>query len=160
VTVCDQGHCPAPPPYARAVLTATGRRVRLAVTALAFGLLLTGTALGQDDAFPFGPFRMYATRDDPEGLVVSTRVEAVDRTGRVLVVPDSATGLRRAEIEGQIRRFRADPGLLAQISLAHDRLHPRQASYDVVRVVERRYRLHDSRPTGEQTEQVVAEWHR
>jgi hypothetical protein len=142
------------------VLTATGRRVRLVATALVFGLLLTGTAIGQDDAFPFGPFRMYATRDDPDGLVLSTRVEAVDTTGRVLVVPDTATGLRRAEIEGQVRRFRADPGLLAQLSVAHDRLHPNEPAYDEVRVVERRYRLHDSRPTGEQTEQVVAAWHR
>ncbi|MDX6200012.1 MAG: hypothetical protein QOJ79_3163, partial [Actinomycetota bacterium] len=40
------------------------------------------------------------------------------------------------------------------------RLHPDQSPYDVVRVVERRYRLHDSRPTGEQTEQVVAQWQR
>ena len=142
------------------MLTATGRRLRLAVTALVFGLLITGTAIGQDDAFPFGPFRMYSTRDDPDGLVVSTRVEAVDTSGRVLVVPDTATGLRRAEIEGQVRRFEADPALLAEISRAHGRLHPDQPAYDVVRVIERRYRLRDSRPTGDQTEQVVAQWQR
>ena len=160
MTQRDEGHGGNPPPYASAVLTAIGRRLRLAVTATVVGLLVTGTAVGQDDAFPFGPFRMYATGDSPDGVVVSTRVEAVDTTGRVLVVPDTATGLRRAEIEGQVGRFRGDPGLLAQISLAHDRLHPDAPSYDEVRVVERRYRLHDSRPTGEQTEQVVAAWHR
>jgi hypothetical protein len=142
------------------VLTTAGRRTRLAVTALVFGLLLAGTLVGQDDAFPFGPFRMYATRDAPNGLVLSTRVEAVDATGRVLVVPDTATGLRRAEIEGQVARFRADPGLLGEISRAHSRLHPRQPMYDEVRVVERRYQLRDSRPTGEQTDEVVARWHR
>jgi hypothetical protein len=132
----------------------------LAVTVIVFGLLLAGTAVGQDDAFPFGPFRMYATTDDPDGLVVSTRVEAVDADGHVLVVPDSATGLRRAEIEGQVGRLRAHPELLAEISRAHQRLHPHEASYDEVRVVERRYRLRDSRPTGDQTEQVVALWRR
>ena len=142
------------------MLPATARRARLLVTAVVFGLLLTGTAIGQDDAFPFGPFRMYATRDDPDGHVLSTRVEAVDVTGRVLVVPDTATGLRRAEIEGQVARFRAEPGLLALLSDAHDRLHPDEPAYDEVRVVERRYRLHDSRPTGDATEQVVARWHR
>ena len=142
------------------MLTTAGRRLRLAVTALVFGLLVAGTAIGQDDHFPFGPFRMYSTTDDPDGLVVSTRVEAVDATGRVLVVPDTATGLRRAEIEGQVDRFRANPELLSQVSLAHDRLHPDQPSYDEVRVVERRYRLRDSRPTGEQTERVVATWRR
>ena len=103
---------------------------------------------------------MYATRDAPDGLVLSTRVEAVDASGRVLVVPDSATGLRRAEIEGQIARFRADPTLLGEISRAHSRLHPHQPAYDEVRVVERRYQLRDSRPTGAQTDQVVAQWHR
>jgi hypothetical protein len=142
------------------VLTATGRRVRLAATAAVLGLLLAGTLVGQDDAFPFGPFRMYATRDAPDGAVVSTRVEAVDDTGRVLVVPDSATGLRRAEIEGQVGRFRARPDLLADISRAHDRLHPDEPSYAEVRVVERRYRLRDSRPTGDRTERVVAQWRR
>lgn len=134
--------------------------MRLAVTIGTFGLLLAGTAVGSDDAFPFGPFRMYAARDAPDGAVVSTRVEAVDSRGRVLVVPDTATGLRRAEIEGQAARFRADPQLLGALSRAHDRLHPDEAPYDVVRVVERRYRLHDSRPTGEQTDRVVAQWSR
>ncbi|MCW2571060.1 MAG: hypothetical protein JWO88_1118 [Frankiales bacterium] len=142
------------------MLTAAGRRWRLAITVVVLALLLAGTLVGQDDAFPFGPFRMYATRDAPNGLVLSTRVEAVDATGRVLVVPDSATGLRRAEIEGQVARFRADPALLGEISRAHSRLHPSQPAYDEVRVVERRYRLEDSRPTGEQTDQVVAQWHR
>jgi hypothetical protein len=142
------------------VLTAAGRRTRVAVTVVTFGLLLAGTAFGQDDAFPFGPFRMYATRDAPSGVVISTRVEAVDSTGRVMVVPDTATGLRRAEIEGQAGRFRADPSLLGALSRAHDRLHPDEPAYDVVRVVERRYRLHDSRPTGAPTERVVAEWSR
>jgi hypothetical protein len=142
------------------VLTVAGRRWRLASTVVFLALLLTGTLVGQDDAFPFGPFRMYATRDAPDGLVLSTRVEAVDATGRVLVVPDSATGLRRAEIEGQVARFRAHPALLGEISRAHSRLHPGQPAYDEVRVVERRYRLRDSRPTGDQTDEVVALWHR
>ena len=142
------------------MLTATGRRTRLAVTAVFLCLLTAGTLVGQDDDFPFGPFRMYATRDAPDGTVVSTRVEAVDSTGRVFVVPDNATGMRRAEIEGEVGRFRRDPSLLAQLSRAHDRMHPSQPAYQEVRVVERRYQLKDSRPTGTQTEQVVARWHR
>ena len=142
------------------MLTDAGRRARLAATAVIAALLLLGTFVGDDDAFPFGPFRMYSTRDAPDGMVLSTRVEAVDSTGRVLVVPDTATGLRRAEIEGQVARFRSDPSLLAALSRAHDRLHPQEPSYDEVRVVERRYLLRDSRPTGEQTERVVASWSR
>ena len=142
------------------MLTQAGRRARAAVTAVVALLLLAGTFVGDDDAFPFGPFRMYSTRDAPDGVVVSTRVEAVDSTGRVLVVPDTATGMRRAEIEGQAARFRRDPALLEALSRAHDRLRPQEPRYEQVRVVERRYRLMDSRPTGEQTERVVASWQR
>lgn len=134
--------------------------MRLTATLVVGALLLAGTLVGQDDAFPFGPFRMYATRDDPNGVVVSTRVEAVDAGGRVLLVPDRATGMRRAEIEGQVARFRRDPALLGALSRAHDRLHPGEPAYVEVRVVQRRYRLRDSRPTGDATEQVVARWRR
>jgi hypothetical protein len=142
------------------VLTAAGRRTRVIVTVATFGLLLAGTVAGGDDAFPFGPFRMYATRDAPDGVVVSTRVEAVDARGRVVPVPDTATGMRRAEIEGQVGGFRQDPALLGALSRAHARLHPDEPAYVVVRVVEREYRLRNSRPTGDQTDRVVAQWAR
>ena len=142
------------------MLTAAGRRVRVAVTLVVAALTLAGTLVGQDDDFPFAPFRMYSTRDDPNGTVVDTRVEAVTRDGRVLVVDERATGLKRAEVEGQVDRFRADPSLLRHLSDAHDRLQPDEPPYAEVRVVERRYVLRDSRPTGEQTERVVASWRR
>ena len=142
------------------VLTSSGRRLRTAGTAVVLVLLLAGTAVGQDDAFPLGPFRMYATRDDPNGVVLSTRVEALDAAGRRFVVPDTATGLRRAEIEGQATRFQRDPTLLAAVSRAHDRLWPHQPRYVQVRVVQRRIQLHDSRPVGVAPERVVASWQR
>lgn len=136
------------------------RRLRVLATLLVGGLLLLGTLVGQDDDFPFGPFRMYSTRDDPDGVVAAARVEAVDATGRVLVVPDRATGLRRAEVEGQAGRFAADPALLAEIGRAHDRLHPDEPSYTEVRVVVTETALEDSRPTGVLSEKVVATWRR
>ena len=142
------------------MLTTAGRRVRSAVTAGLGLLLLAGTFVGDDDDFPFGPFKMYAGRHDPDAQVVSTRVEALDRAGRVLVVDERSTGLRRAEIEGQIGRLRSDPALLGALSRAHDALQPDEPPYAEVRVVERRYVLRDSRPTGEQTERVVASWSR
>lgn len=142
------------------MLSAAGRRVRLGLTLLLAVLTLAGTFVGQDDDFPFGPFRMYSTRDDPNGTVVSTRVEAVDASGRVRTVDESATGLRRAEVEGQVGRFRADPDLLAALSRAHARLHPDEPALVEVRVVEQVYELRDSRPTGEESERVVARWQR
>ncbi len=145
--------------YARAVLP-SARRARVVVTLVVGALLLAGTLVGQDDDFPFGPFRMYSTRDDPDGVVRSARVEAVDARGRILVVPDAATGLRRAEIEGQAARFALEPALLGEVSRAHDRLHPDEPAYDVVRVVMTDTALRDSRPTGVLREQVVATWSR
>lgn len=142
------------------MLTEAGRRTRLAATALVVALTLTGTFFGQDDDFPFGPFRMYSTRDAPDGTVVSTRVEAVSPDGRVLVVDERSTGLKRAEVEGQVGRFRADPTLLRHLAQAQRRLRPDEPPYAEVRVVERRYVLRDSRPTGEQVERVVASWRR
>ena len=140
------------------MLSDAGRRVRVALTLLLAVLTLAGTFAGQDDDFPFGPFRMYSTRDDPNGTVVSTRVEAVDASGRVRVVDESSTGLRRAEVEGQVGRFRDDPALLGALSRAHARLRPDEPGFVEVRVVERVHELRDSRPTGEQSERVVARW--
>ena len=142
------------------MLSAAGRRARVAVTLLLAVLTLAGTFVGQDDDFPFGPVRMYSTRDDPNGTVVSTRVEAVSPDGRVLVVDERATGLKRAEVEGQVQRFRSDPSLLRHLSEAHDRLQPDEPPYAEVRVVEQRYVLRDSRPTGKPVERVVAVWRR
>ncbi|MCW2616561.1 MAG: hypothetical protein JWN08_3555 [Frankiales bacterium] len=140
------------------MLSQAGRRARTAATVVVAGLVLAGTFVGQDDDFPFGPFRMYSTRDDPNGTVVSTRVEAVDTGGTLRVVDERSTGLKRAEIEGQVRRFTADPTLLGALSRAHDRLRPEELPYEQVRVVERAYELRDSRPTGAQTERVVVRW--
>jgi len=140
------------------VLTAAGRRARVAVTLAVAALTLAGTLVGQDDDFPFGPFRMYSTRDDPDGTVVSTRVEARDASDRLRTVDERSTGLRRAEVEGQVRRFVADPELLGTLSRAHDRLRPDEPPFTEVQVVERVYELRDSRATGKESERVVVTW--
>jgi hypothetical protein len=130
------------------------------VTVVLVVLTLAGTFVGQDDDFPFGPFRMYSTRDAPDGTVVSTRVEAVDTRGRVQVVDQRSTGLRRAEVEGQVGRFVQDPDLLGLLAQAHARLRPDEPPFAEVRVVERVYELRDSRPTGAERERVVVRWSR
>lgn len=140
--------------------SAPGRPLRLVVTLGLAVLTLAGTFVGQDDDFPFGPFRMYSTRDAPDGTVLSTRVEAVDSRGQVRVVDERSTGLRRAEVEGQVRRFVDDPDLLGLLAQAHARLRPDEPPFTQVRVVAKVYELRDSRPTGVERERVVARWHR
>ena len=134
--------------------------MRAGTSLVVAALVLAGTFVGQDDDFPFGPFRMYSTRDDPDGQVVSTRIEAVDTGGTLRVVDERSTGLKRAEVEGQVTRFVADPALLGALSRAHDRLRPQEPAFAEVRVVEVAYRLRDSRPTGQRSERVVVRWTR
>ena len=141
------------------MLSATGRRLRAAATALGVALLLAGTVRGSDDAFPFGPFRMYAGVNDPNGVANSARVEAVRADGRVVRVPDAATGLRRAEIEGQLPRLVANPDLLRALAVAHSRRRPHEPRFVEVRVVNRVFQLRDGRTVGF-TDHVLASWKR
>ena len=139
------------------MLSATGRRVRGVATAVVAGLLLVGTGWGSDDDFPLGPFRMYAGRNDPNGVVGSTTLEAVLPDGRVVTVDERATGMRRAELEGRLTDLTRSPGLLATVAAAHARLHPDQPAYREVRIRLRSYRLHHG-AIASTTDTVLADW--
>ncbi|MDZ5441813.1 hypothetical protein U2F26_03575 [Micromonospora sp. 4G57] len=139
-------------------LTSRGRAVRLGVTALGLALLLVGTVRGTDDDFPFGPFRMYSTSDPPDAPAPDTRVEGVDRTGAVVELGQDATGIRRAEIEGQQGRYAADPTLLRQVADAYTERHPDAPALVEVRIVIRWYGIRDGRPTGRWTDETAVRW--
>ncbi|WP_372433858.1 hypothetical protein [Micromonospora coerulea] len=132
--------------------------VRLCVTALGLALLLLGTVRGTDDDFPFGPFRMYSTSDPPDAPAPDTRVEGVDRTGAVVELGQDATGIRRAEIEGQQGRYAADPALLRQVADAYAERHPTAPALVEVRIVVRWYGIRDGRPTGRWTDETAVRW--
>jgi hypothetical protein len=95
---------------------AAGRWARYLAAALVGGLLLVTTLFGQDSDFPFAPFRMYATRDDPNGVIRILAVEAVAADGSVTDVTNAHGAPRRAELEGRIDALRNDPGLLASLA--------------------------------------------
>lgn len=143
--------------------TTLGRRGRLARTAAGGAVLtltLAGTVVGTDDWWPFAPFLVFATEaDEPNGEIDDTRVEAVTADGRLIVVPAAATGFRRAEVEAQLDRFRADPSLLEALAVAHSRARPDEPAYDEVRVVTRYYQLRDRREV-ESRDVVEAVWRR
>jgi hypothetical protein len=153
---------PEPPPEveppAPGRLSSAGRRWRLVATVVPTLLLLAGTLWGSDDHFPFGPFRMYANANEPDGLVRSSRVEAVNAEGERFKLTDAATGLRRAEIEGQLGRFRRDPSRLQAVAQAYEARHPDAPRLLLVEVLQRRYRLEDGQPTGRVTEHQIAAW--
>ena len=139
-------------------LSPTGRRVRLAATVVGGLLLLAGTFWGTDDHFPFGPFKMYANANDINGLVRSARVEAVNVDGERFKLTDASTGMRRAEIEGQIPRFREDGDRLEAVADAYEARHPDAPQLVLVEILQRRYHLQDGQPSGEVTEVQVAAW--
>jgi hypothetical protein len=141
------------------MLSAQGRRRRGTATVLAGALLLAGSIWGSDDDFPFGPFRMYAGVNDPNGDVVSSYMQAVLPGGKVIRVDERGTGLRRAELEAEIGGFVKDPASLASIAKAHAELHPHEAGYVAVQVIQLDQHLHHA-ALAEQTTKVVAEWRR
>src|SRR3954470_9861628 len=106
------------------MLSRRGRAIRVVVAATGLAVLLAGTLWGQDDDFPFGPFRMYSTAPDPDADAPDTRVEGVDTTGRTIVLNEANSGLRRAEIEGQQGAYVDDPGRLSQVAAAYAEKSP------------------------------------
>ena len=132
---------PVPAALATARLSPTGRVVRLAAAAVIAVVTLAGTLYGQDSDFPFGPFRMYATRDDPNGIVRIVAVQTVGVDGRVRDVTTVSGAPRRAELEGRMSTFRSD---CTQFAPLVARYHP-SSDVATVRLVERDYPLRGGR---------------
>jgi len=148
----------ARPSAADRPLSAPGKAVRLLVTAVCGVLLLAGTALGNDDEFPFGPFRMYSTARAVDGVADSTRMEAVDADGRRFKLRDRLVGLRRAEIEGQMRRFREDPTRLGAVATAYRNRNPDAPPLVRIEIIVRRYTVRGGAPTGDHVDTVEVVW--
>jgi hypothetical protein len=129
------------------------------VTVVALVLLLAGTAWGQDDHFPFGPFRMFAYATKPTGRVTAARIEAVTSGGDLVRVGAHQVGMRRAELEGLIPTFRRDPELLGVLADTYADLQPDAPPLVEVRLEYRIHRLVDGRVTRQEVE-TLAVWQR
>ncbi|MDA1359966.1 hypothetical protein O1R50_10045 [Glycomyces luteolus] len=139
-------------------LTRRGKLARIAAT-LAMTLALMATSLwGTDDFFPFAPFKMYSHAHDPDGWANSTSLILTDATGRSFPVGDNDTGFRRAELEGQLSRFREDPGLLALIAEAYEDAHPGSPEIVAAEVRIVHYELKDGERTGAERTEIAAAW--
>jgi hypothetical protein len=147
---------PAEPQVLR--LTAAGRRWRLTAAAIVLALMLAGTLWGDDDEFPFGPFRMYSTRADPNAPVVSTRVVGLTAVGEEVRLSGGEVGLRRAEFEGQLSRIADHPQLLGLLAESFADAHPSAPGLTAVQVVQRRFELTDGVRTGDFSDRVLVEY--
>ena len=139
-------------------LTARGRALRIAATLIFGALTLAGTFWGTDQHFPFAPFLQFANTDDPNQPVPVLRTDGIDTTGRRIELDERNAGVRRAEIEAQIERFKTDPSLLRSIQDAYAARNPGRPPLVEVDIVEVRHHLHNAQPTGEITEVVLARW--
>ncbi|WP_100444948.1 hypothetical protein [Glycomyces xiaoerkulensis] len=141
-------------------LSPAGRAVRITITLVITGLVVATTLWGADDFFPFAPFKMYSHSRDLDGWAGSTRVMAVNEAGEEFALTEAATGFRRAEVEGQMSRFRDDPEMLRHLAEAYQSTNPDKPEIVAVRIVVRRYRLENGYRTGEYTDTVEVSWTR
>ena len=121
-------------------------------------LVLYGTFFGSDSDFPFGPFRMYANRNAPDGTVNSLRLEAVTTEGELIGVSAGAVGLRRAELEGSLPSMKDKPALMAEIVERYHENNPDQPALVELRVVVRVFVLKDGKETGHWSDRIEAVW--
>jgi hypothetical protein len=133
------------------------RRTRLAAAVAVLALVLAGTLWGTDDTFPFGPFRMYSTRADPDQPVISTRVVGLTAAGEEVRLSGGQVGLRRAEFEGQLARIEAHPELLGLLAGSYAAKHPDGEDLVEVQVVQRHFELSGGQRTGAFADHVVVD---
>jgi hypothetical protein len=136
-------------------LSAAGRVWRLVSAAVVLALLLVGTVWGDDSAFPFGPFRMYSTRADPNTPVISTRVVGLTDAGAEVRLSGGEVGLRRAEFEGQLPRLEEHPQLLGLLAQSYAQRHPSAPELVSVHVVQRHFELRNGTQTGAFSDTVL-----
>ena len=143
------------------MLTRGGKVRRAAASIVVFIALLAGTFWGNDRHFPFGPFRMYSIANRLDGRIRSAVVE-VRTEGSSAWVQARAPGdlgLKRAEIEGQVDRFVAEPALLRHLATAYERLNE-EATVVAVRLRQETTLLRDGRPSGTVSIETLAMWSR
>ncbi|MFG2037551.1 hypothetical protein [Dactylosporangium sp. NPDC048998] len=139
-------------------MSTRGRVLRVAATVVFGALTLAGTFWGDDTVFPFAPFRMFSTADKPNEPVLVLRTDGVDTTGRRIELDERNAGVRRAEIEAQIERFKADPSLLRSVRESYAARNPGKPPLVEVDIVEVQHHLRHAQPTGEITEVVLARY--
>lgn len=142
------------------VLGPASRIWRAGALATAGALFLAGSLVGQDDWWPFSPWRMYSTSQAPTGAVVSMSLEVRvgDGPWRETALSPQSLGLNRAEIEGRIQQITDRPQLLATLAASHARLRPAEPRWTAVRLVRDEQIIADRRPTGERRRTVLATW--
>ena len=142
-------------------LSRRGRAWRVGVALAGIAALTHGTVADSDDYFPFGSMAQYASAHDLNGQVRSVYMLADTESGRRRVpvaLHATGTGIGRAEVEGQLGRFLADPSLMQVIADAYRALHPDRDQYTTLYLMRDTYQLRDGYQTGQPATEQLAEW--
>lgn len=123
-------------------------------------LFVAGSVKGNDTAWPFGPWRMFATSQATTGAVWAFEIQAETTQGRWFNAPlsPSNVGLNRAEIEGRIPQITSDPSMLGTLAVSHSKLRPHEPAWVGVRVIRNDTVIVDRKPTGQVVTIVIATW--
>jgi hypothetical protein len=140
-------------------LTRTGRLLAGLAPLVVGALLLTGSLVGEDDQFPFGPFRMYATKQGLDGRVRVPEIWGLkEGAGRERLPPENF-GLRRADLEGQLGKLAEPPTfVLARLAESYRRLHDGEFPFDALELRQRIYLLEKGVPVGDRLSAAIASW--
>lgn len=143
------GHASAP------TLPRRGRIVRNIAALLLVGGLFAGTLGWQtDDTWPFAQMRMFP--GGSESAVAITVIEATLRSGRVREMNPFDFHLKRAEIEGQLDRVRANPDMLGDLLQAYNRTVPRSREIVAIALIRRETVREDGR--ARRVERELVRW--
>jgi hypothetical protein len=120
---------------------------RIVAAVLGIGLLLNGSLLMSDDAWPFGPLSQYAFSPSRNSTIVITRVEGLLADGRRIDLPlrVETAGISRAEIEARIPQITANPSLLRSVADGWMSRHTAEPALLRVWLVQDQTRLVDGR---------------
>jgi hypothetical protein len=132
--------------------------VRIWLTLAVAAMLVYGTVAGQDDIWPFGPFKMYAGYFPPNGVITSTAVMGEHANGTVGFVTQTDTGIPRGDIEGELSQYEANPSRLGDLAAAFHSRFPTASPFVEMRLVQKRWQLHDRQVVGT-TVVTLVEWH-
>lgn len=142
-------------------MTGRGRLARGLATLSASLLLVAGTVWGEDDHFPFGPFRMYAVTTKPGAPVRSLRLEGTDEAGRDMRIRLADVTMRRAELQSQLNLYWADDAeVLPYLAEGYERLHGGAPKLVELRFVYVTHRLRRGALAGAPSKRVAAVWKR
>jgi hypothetical protein len=141
------------------VLSRAGLAWRAVALVGGMALAIAGTAVWNDEKWPFAPMSQFAFYVGPQSEIRSTYIDAATAAGDpvpVLLSPHGV-GIGRAEIEGRLTGIVKDPSLLQDIAERQRLLHPEQPQFATLWLRQRVIKLQDGAPVGT-TVETLAVW--